>query len=230
LKFFKSLFLPLVIAGALYLILAPALQTLLLARLEEGSELKFSGRNLNPFSLFSIPYENLEITLKDHPFSLKAKRAVFFFSPFETLLGTIPLRIKASNLQVISEDPAMNLLVSGMKVDTLESRLQIFCGKGVEVRSLELKGKDLTLQAKGRVMKRGRAGSDLAISLTAGRDSFWGGMKFLTENLFSKKKESTAQEGPVNFKFHLKGDIARPEISLESDLVSLNISEQPEAV
>ena len=205
--------------------MTPALQQVLLTQLERTAEIQITGKNVTPFSLFSIRFRDLTISREDL-FFLRAEGAVVSFSPLETLLGQIPMTLRARRLSLVLKDPVANLVLSGLPVETLETHLEIFAGKGVRIDSLELKGEGLYLTASGKLLKKGRGDSDLTAHLQVSPDLIGSPLKALSQNLFSKTDpEPDKKSKPLNFDVHLKGDIANPEISFNSDLISFNVSE-----
>jgi len=213
------------IAGAVYCAAAPALQQVLLNQLEKTAEIRIIGKNLTPFSLFSIRFRDLTISREDL-FFLRAEEAVVSFFPFETLFGQIPLTLRASHLSLMLKDAVANLALSGLPLETLEAHLEIFAGKGVRIDSLELKGEDLYLTASGKLLKKGKGSSDLVAHLQVSPDLIGSPLKALSRNLFSKTvPEPDKKTAPMSFDIHLRGDITDPEISFNSDLISFNVSE-----
>ncbi len=213
------------IAGAVYCAAAPALQQVLLNQLEKTAEIQITGKNLTPFSLFSIRFQDLIISREDL-FFLRTESAVVSFSPFETLFGQIPLTLRASRLNLILKDAVANLVLSGIPLETLNARLEIFAGKGVRIDFLDLRGEGLHLTASGKLLKKGKGNSDLVAHLQVSPDLIGAPLKALSQNLFSKTTpEPDNKRAPMNFNIHLRGDLTDPEIAFNSDLISFNVSE-----
>ena len=213
------------VIGAVYCEAVPFLQQVLLNQLQRTAEIQITGRNVTPFSLFSIQFQDLTISREDI-FFLRAENAVVSFSPFETLLGQIPLTLRARHLSLVLKDAVANLALSGLPLETLEAHLEIFTGKGVRIDSLDLKGEGLSLTASGKLLKKGKGDSDLAAHLQVSPDLIGSPLKALSRNLFSKTaSEPEKKAEPMNFDVHLRGDITNPEISFNSDLISFNVSE-----
>jgi len=214
-----------VIAGAVYCAAAPLLQRVLLNQLQKTAEVQITGRNVTPFSLFSIRFQDLTISREDI-FFLRAENAVVSFSPLETLLGQIPLTLRARHLSLILKDAVANLALSGLPLETLEAHLEIFTGKGVRIDSLDLRGEGLSLTASGKLLKKGKGDSDLAAHLQVSPDLIGSPLKALSRNLFSKTDPEPEKKAELmDFDVHLRGDITNPEISFNSDLISFNVSE-----
>ena len=202
----------------------PLVQTMVLERLERSADIEISGKNLSPFSLTHIRFENIKITEKDM-FILNAENAVLTFSAVETLLGQIPLVVRARNLKLILKEDALISFFSEVPLETLDAKIKIFSGKGVWIESLDLKGKDLELTAHGKLIKEGKGESDLKAKLVIPADFPGKGFKVLTQNIFSKNTSPSSSAKPLTFEFELRGDRTHPQISLQSDLVSFDVRE-----
>jgi len=216
----------LVVAAAIYLGTAPVIQQILLRELEQTAEISITGKNLTPFSLFSMRFRDLTVS-RQGIFLLRAQDAVISFSPLETLFGQIPLELHAKDLDLILEDALMNLAVSGLPARSLDSKMEIFTGKGVQIDSLELKGKGLDLTASGKLIKKGKGDSDVTAHLSIDPSALGPALRIFSQNIFLKNQQAPGPKTePLNFDLHLKGDLTDPAISFESDLVSINVNEK----
>jgi hypothetical protein len=202
------------------------IQKLLILRLEDAVELKITGRNETPYSLFSARFRALQLRRGDQ-FSLSAGRARIHFSPLEMLFGQIPLVIRAEDVTIASGSALFDEILPEAEWGTLESRMTVFCGKGVWVESFRLQGDGLTLSAQGRLLKRGKGASDLKAELAlSGERLSRRALGLLTGSIFSSGKEPAAVSRPLTFSFRLRGDITHPDLALESDWLSVRIGEK----
>lgn len=212
-------------AGLLYLITAPLFQKILLVRLEKGGEIKLEGENLSPFSLGYLHMRNVTISRQDL-FKVTAEEARVHFSPVETLLGQIPLRIDARDLTLRSKEDLLNSAFSNTPIDVLNAKITVFSGKGIAVHQLEVKGTGLKFSAQGKLVKEGKGNSDLTASLWLDPALADGKFRILTQDLFSGDKGTAGSGKPLEFHFSLKGDMAHPVVSLQSDLIRFNVNEK----
>jgi hypothetical protein len=224
--FLTSLF----FAVVLYLSVTLLIQRIFITQLEKSVEIQLSGRNLSPFSLSSIHFENLEVK-REGVFVLRAKQAVFYFSPPEVFFGHIPLVLRAQNLLLMVSDGALKLLIPEVPFESLSAKLDIFSGKGFRIHEFNLKGKSVEFTGEGRILKKGLGPSDVSASFSIDEeDSRSEAWKLFTKNLLTKTAPDATTSGKLTFNFRLQGDLASPAVSLDSNLVSFNIQEKAETL
>jgi hypothetical protein len=50
----------------------------------------------------------------------------------------------------------------------------------------------------------------------------------LREDIFSRDKDKSGRDRPLEFEFHLSGDLTHPVIDLRSDLIKFSVREKEE--
>ena len=224
-KIITKVLLTVFVAGLLYFLITPLSQKILLLRLERGAEIEITGKNLSPFLLGAIHFKDLKIS-KKKSFQIRASRGRIKFSPLETLLGQAPLQIKANNLSLETNDNLINSFFSKATFDVLDAKIVVFSGKGILVQSCSIRGNGIMFEAKGKLVREGRGNSDLKATLRVSSPELLETFKSLNQNLFYKNQKSENLGKPLTFQFKLSGDLTHPLISLQSDLIRINVREK----
>jgi hypothetical protein len=225
LRFPLKALLAILAAGLLYILLTPILQKALFLRLEKGGEISIQGKNLSPFTWGFVHLKDATISKPDL-FTLTAKDARINFSPVSTLLGQIPLTIRAKTLTVSSQEKILNSAFSSALLDTLDAKITVFSGKGIAIHRLEIDGSGIKFSSKGKLVKKGKGNSDLSASLWVDPAVMGENFQMLTQDLFLKNTEKTRSNQPTEFKFRLTGDLSHPTVDFQSDLIQFGVREK----
>lgn len=197
-------------------------QQILFSRLERSADIRIAGRNHSPFAMHKIYMTDLTIERKKL-FKIHAQKAWISFSPFETLLGQIPLAIDAQNLTGGSGFGTLGGVLKDATFEKLNAKMTVFVGKGVNLEKFHLVGAQAELNVEGKILRKKKGDSDLKVRLFVAPDFLEKNAGFLVKNIFSHENDGVKRTAPYDFRFHLTGNIERPLISLESDLIEVNV-------
>jgi len=225
LKAFSKALLALLAIGLFYFLLTLIVPHVLWSQLEKSAHLTISGQDRLPFLLGRGEYAPLSLE-QEGRFHIEAEKATIRYDALKTLLGQIPLEIQAENITLHVDNSLLNLMLSSGSFETLDAKITVFSGKGIEVRSFNLKGSEISLEAKGRLVKKGQGSSDLKATLWINSGLLEREMKPLVQDLLTRERKKHTLDDRVKFDFLISGDLSHPLINLTSDLIRFSVREK----